>query len=69
MSTIARLRRWLEAVKATRGQCDAPGDTSIVVVSANGPPEARFCIFGGLIHCPHGAEDCCFCALRKQAMN
>lgn len=68
MDKIAKFRRWLESIKSTSPDCN-DGDASIVLVAVTAPPEARYCFYGGAIHCRHGADRCCYCAFRKQAMN
>jgi len=30
------------------------------------PKARRPCIFGGDLHCVHGANDCCFCQVRER---
>lgn len=67
-TAIAKFRRWLESVKATSPDCRGD-DVSIVVVLADAPPEHRLCALGGKIHCAHGANNCCWCQFRREAMN
>lgn len=46
MDTIAKLRRWLESIRPTSPDCP-DDDPTIIVVSADVPPERRYCFSGG----------------------